>query len=201
MRRVAVFVFEANMFYTQRHLCWHIDFKRLLHCLVEGKTLHNAFYYTGVNPDRPVDEGFYRFLANAGFAVRREPLKHITDPAAGATIKKKANLDVEMVQDMGTTPPWYDEAVPCTGDSGFEPAVMHLRSRGKTVVVLSNPGVVSVELRNVADAFINLAGWWTALERPATERRPTQPGAAAAVPILQATEEQADRQRVGRPDR
>jgi uncharacterized LabA/DUF88 family protein len=113
------------MFFALRKLGWHIDWKRFLTALTDGKTLYNAFYYTAAHPNRPEDEGFYRFLTTAGYTVRKKPLKRIID--ADGNYIEKANLDIEMVTDMFNTLPLYDEAVICTGDSDFERAVELLR--------------------------------------------------------------------------
>jgi|SRR5919198_3274194 uncharacterized LabA/DUF88 family protein len=165
MVRVAIFVDGANMFYAQqRHLGWFIDWKRLLDRLTHGKTLYNAFYYTAVNPNRTNDETFYRFLTNAGYTVRRKPLKRIVDPETG-TFTDRANLDVEMVVDMFNTLPLYDEAVLCTGDSDFERAVELLRSKGKVITVVGTHGMMSIELRNASDVYVDLADWRESIER------------------------------------
>jgi uncharacterized LabA/DUF88 family protein len=156
MDRIAIFVDGANMFYAQRHLGWFVDWKRALDWLTEGKTLYNAFYYTAVNPNRPGDEGFYRFLTNVGYTVRRKPLKRILDPETGANVEK-ANLDIEIVVDMFNTLPLYDEAALFSGDSDFERAVELLRSKGKIITVLGTQGMISLELRNAADRYVDIA--------------------------------------------
>lgn len=167
MTRVAIFVDGANMFYAQRSLGWFIDWKALLHRLIQERTLYNAFYYTAVNPKRPNDEGFYRYLTHVGYTVRRKALKRIHDPEGGQYIEK-ANLDIEMVVDMFNTIPLYDEAVLCTGDSDFERAIELLRSKGKVITVLSTLHHISLELRNAADRYVDVAEWrpWVERELP-----------------------------------
>lgn len=169
--RIAVFVDGANMFYAQRQLGWFIDWRNMLALLTEGRTLYNAFYYTAVHPDRPADEGFYRFLTNVGYTVRRKPIKRIFDAESG-TYFEKANLDVEMVVDIFNTLPLYDEAVLCTGDSDFERAVELLRSKGKVVRVVSTHGAASIELRNAADHYTDIGDLRAKVARADEQDRP-----------------------------
>ena len=76
MARLAVFVDGANMFYAQRKLGWHLDYRKLYEMLTKDYEVYNAFYFTSV--PTPVDaslEGFLRALTAMGYTVRRKALK------------------------------------------------------------------------------------------------------------------------------
>ena len=156
MARLAVFVDGANMFYAQRKLGWHLDYRKLYEMLTKDYEVYNAFYFTSV--PTPVDaslEGFLRALTAMGYTVRRKALKEIVDQETGETFRK-ANLDIELVIDMFNTVELYDVAVLCTGDGDFERAVELLRSRGKRVLGVGSREMAAYDLINAVDRYIFL---------------------------------------------
>ena len=84
-----------------------------------------------------------------GFSVVSKPIKTIYDTKTG-TIKKKANLDIEIVLDMFNTIDSYDLAVLVSGDGDFDRALQLLKARGKKSVVISTTGFIASELRATA---------------------------------------------------
>jgi len=157
VERVALFVDGANMFYLQRKLGFHIDYKKLLDYFTEGKELYNAFYYTGLNaPSEVKDRKFLEAMTYIGYTVRTKHIKEIVDSESGETIQK-ANLDIEIVIDMFNTVDQYDVAVLLSGDGDFERAVELIRTKGKRVIAASTKGMASYELVNAVDKYIDLA--------------------------------------------
>lgn len=157
MERVALFVDGANMFYLQRKLGFHIDYKKLLDYFTEGKELYNAFYYTGLNaPSEVKDRKFLEAMTYIGYTVRTKHIKEIVDSESGETIQK-ANLDIEIVIDMFNTVDQYDVAILLSGDGDFERAVELIRTKGKRVIAASTKGMASYELVNAVDKYIDLA--------------------------------------------
>lgn len=156
MLTMALFVDGANMFYAQRKLGWHIDYRRLYDLLAHDYKVYNAYYYTSV--PTPVDaslEGFLRALTAMGYTVRRKTLKEILDQETGQTFRK-ANLDIELVIDMFNTADLYDVAILATGDGDFERAVELLRSRGKRVYAVGSREMAAYDLINAVDRYIFL---------------------------------------------
>ncbi|MCK4593850.1 NYN domain-containing protein [bacterium] len=155
--KVALFVDGVNMFYAQKKLGWHLDYKRILHYFVpHPNDLYNAFYYTGVqNPTETKEENFLNALTMMGYTVRRKRVKVIFDLDSGEEIRK-ANLDTEMVVDMFNTADNYQRGIIFSGDSDFERALELLRTRGKEVIVVSTRGMVAIELINSADRYYDL---------------------------------------------
>ncbi len=151
--RIAFFIDAANMFYAQRELQWNIDYKKLYEYFSQNKEVYNAFYYTGTKGSE-LERGFHRKLTFLGYTVRTKNVKKIK--AKGGSFSEKCNLDIEIVIDMLNTSTHYDQAMVFSGDSDFERALELLRSKGKTITVVSTKGMISWNLLNAADNFIDL---------------------------------------------
>jgi uncharacterized LabA/DUF88 family protein len=170
MAKLAVFVDGANMFYAQRKLGWHLDYRKLYDFLTKDYEVYNAFYFTSV--PTPVDtslEGFLRALTAMGYTVRRKALKEIMDQETGETFRK-ANLDIELVIDMFNTVDLYDVAILCTGDGDFERAVELLRSRGKRVLGVGSREMAAYDLINAVDRYIFLEDLREQIGKPLPDR-------------------------------
>ena len=156
MEKIALFIDGANMFYAQRKLGWHIDYRKVYESLTRGYEVYNAFYYTSVTtpPDAGV-ESFLRALTAIGYSVRRKPIKEIVDQETGAVLRK-ANLDIEIVIDMFSTVDLYDVAVLATGDGDFERAVELIRSKGKRILGLGSMAMAAYDLVNATDRYLYL---------------------------------------------
>ncbi len=184
MARLAVFVDGANMFYAQRKLGWHLDYRKLYDFLTREYEVYNAFYFTSVpTPVDPSLEGFLRALTAMGYTVRRKALKEILDQETGETFRK-ANLDIELVIDMFNTVDLYDVAILCTGDGDFERAVELLRSRGKRVLGVGSREMAAYDLINAVDKYIFLEDLREQIGKPMPEREavPARPAEAEGLP-------------------
>ena len=158
--RVSVFVDGANFFFMQRDgLKWFADPKKMLE-YIENRygEIADAFYYIG--KDAPPDarqQAFLSALPEMGFSVVTKQIKTIYDSKTG-TIRKKANLDIEIVLDMFSTIDSYDLAVLVSGDGDFDRALQLLKARGKRTVVISTENFIATELRATAGRhYIDLA--------------------------------------------
>lgn len=165
MERIAIFIDGANMFYAQRKMGWHIDYKKVYDFYANQAQVYNAFYYTSVtNPPDPGMEGFLRALTGMGYTVRRKTVKEITDQESGQIIRK-ANLDIEIVIDMLTTADLYDRAALITGDGDFERAVEYLRGRGKRIEGLGVRAMAAYDLVNAMDQYLYLEDYRNDMEK------------------------------------
>ncbi|MGE5559615.1 MAG: NYN domain-containing protein [Chloroflexota bacterium] len=187
MERVSLFVDGANMFYLQRKLGFHIDYKKLLDYFAEGRELYNAFYYTGLNaPSEVKDRKFLEAMTYIGYTVRTKHIKEIVDSESGETIQK-ANLDIEIVIDMFNTVNQYDVAVLLSGDGDFERAVELIRSKGKRIIAASTKGMASYELVNAVDKYVDLAFIRDRIEKirpqPSVTASLSQSGVAVTSPM------------------
>lgn len=187
MARLAVFIDGANLFYAQRKLGWHLDYRKVYDYVTKDADVYNAFYYTSVTtPPDPSSESFLRALTAMGYTVRRKPIKEILDQETGGIIRK-ANLDIEIVIDMFNTADLYDTAILASGDGDFERAVELLRTKGKRVLGLGSQAMAAYDLVNATDRYIYLEEIREFIEKPLSEhpdkpfsepfRSPIDPGA------------------------
>ncbi len=165
VERIAIFIDGANMFYAQRKIGWHIDYKKVYDFYAKQAQVYNAFYYTSVtNPLDPGMEGFLRALTGMGYTVRRKTVKEIADQESGQIIRK-ANLDIEIVIDMLTTADLYDRAALISGDGDFERAVEYLRGRGKRIEGLGVRSMAAYDLVNAMDQYLYLEDYRDEMEK------------------------------------
>ncbi len=144
--RAAIFIDGANLFFTQRHLGWQIDFSRLMSFFLGRYASVQAFYY--VPATEPVSEesaAFTRVLKAHGFRVTSKTVKKILNRETGDVIMK-GNLDVELVVDAMSRMDQYDAFILFSGDSDFVPLLKALKERGKEITVYSTQGLSAREL-------------------------------------------------------
>lgn len=148
--KVAVFVDGSNFFFMQKDdLGWFADPKKLLDYIEENiGSIEDAYYYVGQDtPPEAKQKAFLDRLPDMGFSLVTKQIKTIT--ADDGSIKKKANLDIEIVLDMFNTIENYDYAVLVSGDGDFERALTLLKSRGKKFTVIATDKYMATELRSV----------------------------------------------------
>ena len=146
MGRAAVFIDGANLFFTQRHLGWQIDFSRLMAFFMSEYASVEANYY--VPASEPVSEenaAFTRVLTAHGYRITSKPVKKIVNKETGVIVMK-GNLDVELVVDALSAVNQYDTFLLFSGDSDFLPLLRALKEKGKEVMVYSTQGLSAREL-------------------------------------------------------
>ncbi|NTU98000.1 MAG: NYN domain-containing protein [Chlorobiaceae bacterium] len=142
----AVYIDGANLFFTQRHLGWQIDFSRLISFFLGRFSSVQAYYY--VPATEPVSEesaAFTRLLAANGFRVTSKPVKKIFNRETGEIVMK-GNLDVELAVDAMSHAGEYDTFILFSGDSDFLPLIRALKGKEKEVIVYSTQGLSAREL-------------------------------------------------------
>lgn len=155
--RISVFIDGANFFYLQKNgLGWFIDMRKLLSYIEAKGEIVDAFYYTGKDiHGEEKQESFMTAMTKMGYTIVSKNLKNISQ--TDGSVKRKVNLDIEIVIDMFNTLDHYDMAVLVSGDGDFERPLQILRSRGKQFMVLSTDGYVAMDLLNVAGKnFVDL---------------------------------------------
>ena len=146
MGRAAVYIDGANLFFTQRHLGWQIDFSRLMAFFMSGYASVQANYY--VPASEPISEenaAFTRVLTDHGYRITSKPVKKIVNKETGVMVMK-GNLDVELVVDALSAADQYDTFILFSGDSDFLPLLRALKEKGKEVLVYSTQGLSAREL-------------------------------------------------------
>ncbi len=151
--KVGVFVDVPNVLYGADHLDGTINMGKLLDYLVGGRDVVRATAYSPVSddPSEPVER--QRFVAPFvphGYRIVTKPLKRFADGSI------KGNFDVEMAIDMVTMAERLDVVSVVSGDSDFARLVEVIQGRGVRVEVVAFAGSTSVEMRSLADRYIEL---------------------------------------------
>ena len=136
-----------------------VDMGRLLDYLSEGRELIRATAYSPVSDDpaEPVErQRFVQPFVRHGYRIVTKPMKRFADGSV------KGNFDVEMALDMVTMAERLDVVSIVSGDADFARAVEVLQGKGVRVEVVAFSGSTSIEMRALADRYIDVA---TVLDR------------------------------------
>lgn len=158
--KIALFIDGANLYATAKSLGFDIDYKKMLKYFDGQGYMLRAYYYTALIEDQEYSSirPLIDWLDYNGYRVITKPTKEFTD-AAGRR-KVKGNMDMELAIDAMELSDKIDHAVIFSGDGDFRTLVQALQRRGTKVSVVStlvtNPPMVSDDLRRQADYFIEL---------------------------------------------
>jgi uncharacterized LabA/DUF88 family protein len=159
--RVGLFIDGANLYASSKSLGLEIDFKRLLDLFAQRAHLVRALYYTAIIDDQEFSSvrPLVDWLTYNGFTCVTKPAKLFAD--AEGHRKVKGNMDVEIAVDAMRLAPYLDHVVLFSGDGDFRRLVEVLQEQGRRVSVVSslvtNPPMISDDLRRQADQFVELA--------------------------------------------
>ena len=169
--RIALFIDGANLYGAAKALGFDIDYRRLLALFAAKGRLLRAFYYTALmeeqeySPLRPLVD----WLGYNGFTVVTKPAKEFTDQAGRRRLK--SNMDLELAIDMLEMAAHLDHAVLLSGDGDFKPLVAAVQRKGVRVsvvsTILTQPPMISDDLRRQADNFIDIGELQSVIARAA----------------------------------
>ncbi len=151
--RVGIFVDVPNIMYAAERFGVNIDFGKLREMLSEHRELVRASAYAPISDDPQARVEQQRFVApfvNKGYRIVTKPLKRFADGSM------KANFDVELAIDVLTMSDRLDVVCLVSGDGDFRRLVEMVASKGVRVEVVAFAASTSMELRNVADHYIDL---------------------------------------------
>ena len=156
--RLGVFVDVPNLIYGAERgegapTGSSVHMGKLLDYLRDGRELIRATAYAPVSddPGEPVEQ--QRFVAPFvphDYRIVTKPLKRFADGSI------KGNFDVEMALDMVTMAERLDVVALVSGDADFSRAVELLQERGVRVEVVAFGGSTSIEMRALADHYIDV---------------------------------------------
>lgn len=172
--RLALLIDGANTYSAAKALEINIDYRSLLsEFMRRGKLIH-AMYYIAIlegeddySPIRPLVD----WLAYNGFTIVTKPAKEYVDSQGRR--KVKGNMDIELTVDAMQLAPRVDHIVIFSGNGDFRPLVESLQRHGVRVSVvstaISQPSMISDELRRQADNFIELESMRKVIARDESE--------------------------------
>lgn len=150
--RLAVFVDVPNLLYGyEGDRTLHMG--RLLDMLRTGRDLVRATAYSPVSDDprEPVEQQrFVQPFVRYDYRIVTKPLKRFADGSI------KGNFDVEMAIDMLLMADRVDTIAVVSGDADFARAVEAVQQRGVRVEVVAFAGSTSLEMRALADQYVEL---------------------------------------------
>ncbi len=151
--RLGVFVDVPNVLYGLDAGAAPLDMGKLLAMLSEGRDLVRATAYAPVSDDQREAVEQQKFVApfvRHAYRIVTKPLKRFADGSV------KGNFDVEMAIDLVTMSERLDVVAVVSGDSDFARAVEMVQSRGVRAEVVAFAGSTSIEMRALADHYVEL---------------------------------------------
>lgn len=158
--RVVILIDGGSLFRAATHLSLEVDYEKLLPCLVQGRELIRAHFYTGYSPGNLKQAAFLKWMQNNGYRVLQKELTVNPDGS------RKANLAVEIAIDMLQ----FTQAMPSKKDARLPVSVIILVSHNKDLSyvaekvstqgvqleIVSLKSMVQDSLLNCADRYIDL---------------------------------------------
>ncbi len=153
--KVGIFLDVPNLIYAAEQIGARIHFGKLLDFLTEGRQLVRATAYAPITDDpstRFESQRFVQPVLNNGYKIVTKPWKRFADGGM------KANFDIELAVDILTMSDRLDIVVLLSGDGDFRRVCELVESKGVRVEVVSFQASTAMELRAVADSYIDLGG-------------------------------------------
>ena len=148
-----MFLDVPNLIYAAEQAGVRVHFGKLLDFLTQGRQLVRATAYAPITDDPNTRFEAQRFVApviNQGYKVVTKTWKRFADGGM------KANFDIELAVDILTMSDRLDIVVLLSGDGDFRRVLELVESKGVRVEVISFAASTAMELRAVADHYIDL---------------------------------------------
>lgn len=148
--KTIVFIDGANIFYTQKHLGWSIDWKKMIALLRKSYEINEIHYYTGIKNNDEKMKKFLQKLRKIGINTITKPLKIIKE--LNGKVLYKSNCDIEMAVDILLEINDFDLLILFSGDSDFVYLIKTLQKRfQKQAIIYSSRKTVSWEIRLISN--------------------------------------------------
>lgn len=156
MKKTAVFIDDANLFYAQKRIGWKISWKRYKNYLSKQYSLKIINYYIG----QPLSEKgkketnkIITKLNKLGITVKTKPLKKIWTDARQKSFIYKCNFDVEISLDVARSINLVDNIIVVSGDSDFIAIKDFCQEKHKTFSIACFENNVAWEIRKIHHLF------------------------------------------------
>ena len=107
LKKIAIFIDAANIFYSQKTLGWKVDYEKFLSYWGKTGEITGAYFYTAVISTNQKQLKFFKALEKIGYTVITCEVKIIKDNKK--TIQK-GNFDVKLAIDIVLKEKEYDLA-------------------------------------------------------------------------------------------
>jgi uncharacterized LabA/DUF88 family protein len=169
--KIAIFIDGANLYGAAKALSLDIDYRKLKQEFARMARLVRIYYYTAImddaeySPVRPLVD----WLDYNGYTLVTKPIREYTDILTGRK-KFKGSMDIDLAVDAMSLVDSVDHIIIFSGDGDYKRLAEALQKKGCRVSVISTiitqPPMISDELRRQADAFIELNDLRPYIERP-----------------------------------
>lgn len=175
--KLAIFIDGANLYGTAKALSLDIDYRKLRHEFARMARLVRIYYYTAImddaeySPVRPLVD----WLDYNGYTLVTKQVREYTDILTGRK-KLKGSMDIDLAIDAMSIADSIDHVVIFSGDGDYKRLTEALQKKGCRVSIVSTiitqPPMISDDLRRQADTFIELNDLRPYIERPQSQSRP-----------------------------
>lgn len=149
-QRVGVLIDVQNLYHSAKNLYGaKVNFREILKLAVSNRNLIRAFAYV-VKTKTGEEKPFFEALTKLGIETRTRDLQEFFGGL------KKADWDVGITIDAVKLAPGVDVIVLVSGDGDFVSLVEYLKNQGKRVEVIAFGRSASLNLKEIADEFIDL---------------------------------------------
>ena len=173
LKKTALFVDAANIFYSQKTLGWRLDYEKFLNYF-KSKTdiVYAGFYSAGIATNKK-QQKFFQAVRGIGYSTEIRELKIIKDKR-GKTIVHKGDFDVKIAIDLVLMAKKFDSVILASGDSDFAPALEYLKQQGKRIIVVSARGHISRELISLSSRYLPLENMKNKIKKEKIKKSPRQ---------------------------
>jgi uncharacterized protein (TIGR00288 family) len=149
-QRVGILIDVQNLYHSAKNL-YHarVNFREILKLAVSQRNLIRAFGYV-VRTKTGEEKPFFEAITKLGIETRVRDLQEFYGGM------KKADWDVGITIDAVKIAPSVDTVVLASGDGDFISLVEYLKNQGKRVEIIAFGRSASLNLKEVADEFIDL---------------------------------------------
>ncbi len=151
--RVVILIDGSSLFRAANQLNLEIDYQRLLPCLLKGRSLLRAHFYTGYSPGNLKQTAFLRWMRNNGYRVIQKELTVNSDGT------RHADLGVEIAIDMlqfATSKNQVNALILVSQDADLSYALTKISNTSLQLEIVGLRSMLPSSLLNVADKFVDL---------------------------------------------
>lgn len=156
LKKTAIFIDDANLFYAQKRIGWKISWDKYKNYLLKHYDVRILNYYIG----QPLSEKgkketkkIITKLKKLGFFVKTKPLKKIWTGSKKSSFIYKCNFDVEIGLDVARCINQVENIIIVSGDSDFIAIKDFCLKKHKTFLVICFENNVAWEIRKIHHLF------------------------------------------------
>ncbi len=156
-KRIGIFIDNANWFYPQRELGWHISYTKLRRFLEQFYSVSVIKLYIGTplnDKDILPFNNFCKVIKKSSIVIKTKPLKKIWINQIKRKFEYKCNFDVEIALDVARHINTFDIVMIGSGDSDFLEVRNYAFENNKGFIALCFEKGIAWEMRKQYHIFL-----------------------------------------------